>query len=238
MHRIICLLLVLLVGCSKSAELSGKVQDPAGAVVAGATVILKTSNGVELRSRTDAQGNYRFDAVPMGAQTLTVAVRGFQDSSQTIEVQKATRLDVALKLRLDCALATPDELAALGNGPFILLQEWSDFGAGQRSLRLSPAVAEYSSEYFERKGAFNKKGPMPPGRFAVLIDSLKQVQFWEMEPCQGDRGIDSGMKALTVSVDGRKKQVVVENDAPAQVQMIVEAIAKESKLWQIRKASR
>jgi outer membrane receptor protein involved in Fe transport len=61
-----------------SAELSGTVHDPSGAVVPGATITMaEASKGIMRTTTTDAQGNYYFHLLPPGDYTLTATAQGF-----------------------------------------------------------------------------------------------------------------------------------------------------------------
>lgn len=63
---------------------SGLVTDPNGAVVAGATVTLTNSaTSVARSTSTNGEGFYRFDAVDLGAYTLTFAGAGFAELTIT-----------------------------------------------------------------------------------------------------------------------------------------------------------
>lgn len=225
------LLALLLAGCSNSVDINGHVHDPAGASIPNATVVLQTANGLTLETRTDQSGNFIFKDVPIGKHTLRVAFSGFQEAKQSVDVSGANRrLNVLMQVAYNCGVDSPEELKVLGEGPFVVLQEWGDFGISQRQLKLTPNSSKYVSEAWERKGTFEKSVAMQPGRFAGLLEHLERAGFWNLEPCIGGRGIDSGMKALTVSIDGRVKQVVIENDAPESVQELVRKVAHSSGL--------
>src|ERR1035438_464893 len=61
-----------------TASLSGVVADPSGAVVAGATMILRGSNGVQKSSTTGGDGSYTFPGLLSGNYRLDVNASGFQ----------------------------------------------------------------------------------------------------------------------------------------------------------------
>jgi Pvc16 N-terminal domain/Carboxypeptidase regulatory-like domain len=64
-------------------QIGGRVLDPGGSGVAGATVDLLDPR---LRTRTDAEGRYQFPRVPAGARTFRVIAVGFQPQAQAITV--------------------------------------------------------------------------------------------------------------------------------------------------------
>jgi hypothetical protein len=62
-----------------AASLSGVVEDPSGAVIAGAGLTLHNdASGVERVSRSDGAGAFTFEAVPSGDYTLTIKQKGFK----------------------------------------------------------------------------------------------------------------------------------------------------------------
>ncbi len=61
------------------ATLTGVVNDPSGAVVAGVKVTLRNAESGDLRDTvTDNQGYYTFASVPVGTYNLTIGAPGFQ----------------------------------------------------------------------------------------------------------------------------------------------------------------
>jgi hypothetical protein len=93
-HQIYVLITILLAGSIAaaqvgSASLSGIVQDPSGATVAGANVILENVQNGELRTvKSNGTGGFSFAAVPSGDYNLKVEREGF-----TTYVQKGIHLD-------------------------------------------------------------------------------------------------------------------------------------------------
>src|SRR5262245_9554539 len=63
----------------------GVVRDESGAVLPGATVTLTSAAlpGGPVTSVTNAQGEYRFTALPPGTYALTIALPGFSSYSET-----------------------------------------------------------------------------------------------------------------------------------------------------------
>ncbi len=81
--------------------LAGTVTDPTGTVVPGATIAVALDNlAVQMRARTDAQGNWSIAVPQPGLYHLTVAAPGFKTEQAAIDSQAAearqihTRLDV------------------------------------------------------------------------------------------------------------------------------------------------
>jgi len=62
---------------------SGTVTDPQSAVVPDARVALMSGRSEVRTTRTDAQGRYRFEAVPPGTYSVVVSASGFQAATST-----------------------------------------------------------------------------------------------------------------------------------------------------------
>ena len=68
-----------------SGDISGTVVDPSGAVVAGATLILKNVANAERRTTTtNDNGVYRFAFVPPGSYTVSVKAAGFMTATNVV----------------------------------------------------------------------------------------------------------------------------------------------------------
>ncbi|MGH9327613.1 MAG: TonB-dependent receptor domain-containing protein [Terriglobia bacterium] len=99
--------LVLVIGtpllwASVGGSISGRVADPSGAVVPGATVVaMNTETGIKRTVRTDAAGFYAFPALPIGHYQIEVQKTGFKGYSATglvINVNSALRVDATLQV--------------------------------------------------------------------------------------------------------------------------------------------
>src|SRR6266705_3607563 len=90
--RAICLLAGLLIAFYAAAQVStsgitGLVQDPTGAVVAGAKVVITNEEtGVKFETTTTSAGVYKADALNPGPYTITVSHGGFQTFSSVHNV--------------------------------------------------------------------------------------------------------------------------------------------------------
>jgi len=87
---------------SDRGTVTGTVADPAGAVVAGATIELKnTETGVISDAATTPTGNYTVPQIPVGTYELSVIVPGFKKYVRTnigVGVAQTVRLDVTLEV--------------------------------------------------------------------------------------------------------------------------------------------
>jgi len=93
----------LLAGRIAAAQsvVSGTVTDPQSAVVPDARVALMSGQSDVRTTRTDAQGRYRFDAVPPGTYVVSVSAPGFQTATSagvTLSAGLSATRDVPLAL--------------------------------------------------------------------------------------------------------------------------------------------
>lgn len=85
-----------------TAQLTGSVKDPTGAVLVGAKVTLKNSDTNIARTvNTNKDGDYLFTLIPIGTYELTVEQQGFSKAVQRgikLEINQNAHLDIALQL--------------------------------------------------------------------------------------------------------------------------------------------
>src|SRR5687768_14129391 len=86
----------------QSGSIVGVVKDGSGAVIPGATVEARSSASIGVRSTTtDAQGTYRFPALPYGTYEVTASLQGFTPAKLgdvLVELGKQRTVDLTLKL--------------------------------------------------------------------------------------------------------------------------------------------
>lgn len=85
-----------------SAGIVGRVTDPTGSAIVGASVKAKDlDRGTDWPTSTNEDGIYAFPRVPNGRYSLTVEAKGFKtyiNPSFTLEVNQRARLDVSLQV--------------------------------------------------------------------------------------------------------------------------------------------
>ncbi|HEX6504277.1 MAG TPA: TonB-dependent receptor [Terriglobales bacterium] len=103
----ICILLTAISGRpayaqQATASVNGTVNDPSGALVAGAKVTLKNFNtNVARVMKTNKDGEYLFTSIPIGTYELTVEQPGFAKYVQTgitLQINENARQNVSLKV--------------------------------------------------------------------------------------------------------------------------------------------
>src|SRR5215813_13307143 len=98
--------LVLLLSCASAfaqqttGNVTGRVLDPQGAAIPGATVTAKsTATGFTRSEESDAEGLYRIPSLPVGIYEVTAELQGF-----TTVTNKEVQVNVAQTLTLDFAM--------------------------------------------------------------------------------------------------------------------------------------
>jgi hypothetical protein len=86
----------------QSGSIVGVVKDGSGAVIPGATVEARSPSSIGVRSTTsDAQGTYRFPALPPGTYEVTASLQGFTPAKigdAVVSLGKQLTIDLTLKL--------------------------------------------------------------------------------------------------------------------------------------------
>ncbi|HYY95419.1 MAG TPA: TonB-dependent receptor [Pyrinomonadaceae bacterium] len=103
---------------SSGATLSGRVTDPRGAALAGATVTLYARSRTQLRlsATTDAQGAYRFERLAPGAYLVEAEAEGFAPrAAREVSVERGAQ--VALDLQLEVAGVSAQVVVTAADAP-------------------------------------------------------------------------------------------------------------------------
>ena len=108
----LCSLIPASTAAQSSSVITGSVEDPSGAVVPHATILLQstTPNSPPSRAESDSNGNFRFENVLPGAYSLLISASGFKDA--TVVLTAATRRPAPLRITL--ALASQSESVTVG----------------------------------------------------------------------------------------------------------------------------
>lgn len=94
---------------SGSAAIDGVVKDPNGAVVQGATVVIKNKGtGLERTVTTSAAGTFSASVLPVGSYVLTTKAQGFAEVPKTIVLSVGEATPVEIILGLQAASVTVD----------------------------------------------------------------------------------------------------------------------------------
>src|SRR5207237_5476942 len=86
---------------AQTAGVQGVVQDPSGAVIAGANLTLtNVDTGLNVRAQTNEVGFYTFPAVPIGNYKVEATKAGFGASERPgikLDVNQLARVDFMLR---------------------------------------------------------------------------------------------------------------------------------------------
>ena len=131
---LVCSIIAASVAAQSVSVVSGTVQDPSGAVIPNASVVLQTKspNSSLSRAASDSNGTFHFENVPPGFYNLIISASGFKDATITVAV--TTKRPAPLRITL--ALAPQSESVTVG--------------ASDTAPRISTETAENQSNTFER----------------------------------------------------------------------------------------
>ncbi|HYE72323.1 MAG TPA: carboxypeptidase regulatory-like domain-containing protein, partial [Blastocatellia bacterium] len=158
--RVLCTLLCLILftvglayGQNETGRLVGKVVDPNGATVAGATVTIKSvDTGISREMTTTQDGFYTVAGLQPGEYDLTVRATGFADRTQRIEVGVGSAKTV--ETQLSVTPVTGETTVTPGSGGVevrTLNQQLSDPISG-RQIRELPTVTRDPYELVNLSG--------------------------------------------------------------------------------------
>ena len=113
---IVCLGIAPAYAQEVSAGITGRVTDPSGSAIVGASVTAKDlDRGTEWPTTTNEEGIYSFPRIPIGHYTIKVETKGFKtaQSQVTLEVNQRARLDMAMEVGVVAETVTVSGEAAL-----------------------------------------------------------------------------------------------------------------------------
>ena len=102
---------------SAGGRIEGKVVDPKGAIVAGATVtVTDPATNQTYTAITDQQGRYKIEGLPAGAYSVVVSAPGFADVHRDeVKVEDSAAATVDVKLEIATIEATVTVTTVKGN---------------------------------------------------------------------------------------------------------------------------
>lgn len=121
-----------------TASVSGKVEDPSGAAVPGATVTVTSLETRAARTATtDAAGTYRILSLLVGRYEVTVAMAGFKAARQT-GINLVVGQEAVVSLRLEVG-AVQEQVTVTGEAPLVNTTTASVSGlVGERQVKDLP----------------------------------------------------------------------------------------------------
>nr|MDQ3013340.1 carboxypeptidase-like regulatory domain-containing protein [Acidobacteriota bacterium] len=194
----IALLLLLAVTANAQefrATLTGRVTDPTGAALPGATVTIKnTETNITATATTNEEGSYNFQLLPPGKYQLTVAQPGFKKSlRESVELRVADRVTQDVQLEVGAATeavtvtgdAAALETGSVSTGTIVTGQQISELplteGTAYQLATLAPGVAYTGNPAFSgptsngNLAAFRSNGAT--GRNQITLDGSPNYAF-------------------------------------------------------------
>ena len=114
-----CILLFAVSALAQNtASIVGNVTDPQGAAVAGATVTVKNSQGVERTTKTDSTGNYQVPALEPDTYTVSVSASGFTPLVAN-NVVLQVKHDTVQDFHVQVAAASTETITVAAQAPLI-----------------------------------------------------------------------------------------------------------------------
>ena len=135
----VCSVLVVLVSCVLltaqnvvlTGSLGGRVTDPSGAVVPGASVVVRNlATGVQQSAETNHAGLYRFPVVMPGAYFIAASLKGFRDVQVLVRVLVGNTTSQDIQLQVG---ASADTVKVIGTTPLLRPEESSASTVIERS---------------------------------------------------------------------------------------------------------
>src|SRR5262249_61174777 len=100
---------------TETGQIVGKVTDPNGAVVSGASITVKSvDTGREVTATSDAQGSYTVTALQPGLYDVTVTSGDFKPNTQRVQVTVGSKVSVETQLSLTEVAGTVSVVASEG----------------------------------------------------------------------------------------------------------------------------
>ena len=115
-----------------TGSLGGRVTDQSGAIVPGASVVLRNlATGVQQSAETNHAGLYRFPVVMPGTYSIAVSLKGFRDVQALVRVLVGNTTSQDIRLQVG---AGADAVKVIGTTPLLRPEESSASTVIDRSL--------------------------------------------------------------------------------------------------------
>jgi hypothetical protein len=115
-----------------TGSLGGRFTDSSGAVVPGASVVVRNlATGIEQSAQTNHAGLYRFPVVMPGAYSITASLKGFRDVQTLVHVLVGNTTSQDIKLQVG---ASADTVKVIGETPLLRPEDSSASTVIDRSL--------------------------------------------------------------------------------------------------------
>jgi hypothetical protein len=139
-NRALCSVLLVLASCALisaqnvvlTGSLSGRITDPSGAIVPGASIVVRNlATGLQQSAQTNHAGLYRFPVVMPGAYSITASLKGFRDVEVLVRVLVGNTTSQDIKLQVG---ASADTVKVVGETPLLRPEDSSTSTVIDRTL--------------------------------------------------------------------------------------------------------
>lgn len=180
---VVCLALVLTASSAWAANVSGVVSDATGAVVPGATVVLRElATGRERTITTGRDGKYAFETPDTGTFLVLVTRQGFSEAARTVVIAHAEQ-KVTLAVRLEIGVLNTEVSVTAARS--------------EREIRTIPLHVETLSG-----AAIGQTNPLSTGDALASVANITPVGNGPFGVRPRLRGLDS--TRMLVLVDGER----------------------------------
>jgi hypothetical protein len=115
-----------------TGSIAGRVTDPSGAIVPGASAVVRNlATGVQQSTETNHAGLYQFPAIMPGNYSVTASLKGFRDVQALVQVRVGNTALQDIKLQVG---ASVDTIKVTGTTPLLRPAESSASTVLERSL--------------------------------------------------------------------------------------------------------
>ncbi|HWQ34645.1 MAG TPA: TonB-dependent receptor [Blastocatellia bacterium] len=148
---------------TETGQIIGKVTDPAGALVTGATVTVKSVDTGAIRTATtNEQGQYTITNLQPGLYDVTVQASGFAPKTQRVQVTVGSQVSLDTTLTVQAESATIDVVASGGVEVNTQNQELSNVVSGNQ-IRELPSLTRNPYDFVSLSGNVSPADPSGRG---------------------------------------------------------------------------
>jgi Carboxypeptidase regulatory-like domain/TonB dependent receptor len=207
----------------ESSAITGKVSDPAGGAVAGATVTGKDADrGTSWSTKTNAEGVYNLPRLPIGRYELRVAAGGFQTAlypAFNLELNQTARVDISLTLgavssTVEVVSTAPllqadsTHVGTIMEGHSIANLPLETGNYNQLALLVPGAVTTSPASFNSGQSTFNSGRPQING-------NREQANYYVLDGVDNNEFVDNNV-AYSPSVEAIAELNIVTNSPSAE----------------------
>lgn len=154
---------------ASGARFTGTVEDPSGARIVAATVVLDTGTPEQRSTETDASGTFVFRNVRTGAHTLQVRQTGFKFFSDRIVVpsQQTTAFQVVL------SIAATQEITVSGEADQLSTESSENQNSNSLDSKSLAALPLLDNDYIATMSLFLDSSALGTSGVAVVVDGME-----------------------------------------------------------------